>query len=78
MCLTYVASLWKRIGIYLLSFVDVIDSVLGVVMVFAVDVPLGAFEVSSSCLRPGLDKLPHTCIYRRHCWVRSVRPVKRR
>jgi hypothetical protein len=67
--------MWKRTGIYLLSFVDVTDSVSGVVMMFAIDVPLGAVEVSSSCLRPGLDKLSHTCIYRR---IRSVRPVKRR
>jgi hypothetical protein len=65
-------------SLHLLSFANVIDSVLGVVMMSAIDVPLRNFEVSSSCLWPGLDRLSHTCIHRRHRRIRSVRPVKRR
>jgi hypothetical protein len=61
-----------------LSFANVIDSVLGVVMMSAIDLPLRNFEVSSSCLRPGLDRLSHTCIYCRHHRIRPIRQVKGR
>jgi hypothetical protein len=59
MCLTYVAGL-KRRGIYLLLFANMINSLLGIVMTSVIDVPLGAFDVSSSCLRLGLERLSHT------------------
>lgn len=73
-CLTYVASLWKRTGIYLLSFVDVIDSVPGIVMMFAIDVPLSTFKFSLSCLRLGVDRLSHAFTVAIIGLDRSVRP----
>jgi hypothetical protein len=76
-CLTYVAGL-KRRGIYLLLFANMINSLLGIVMTSAIDVPLGAFGVSSSCLRLGLERLSHTWIYCHHRRIRLIRPVKRR